>query len=79
MLENQSVLTENLPVADGVAKLCQAGQDALTYLEGNNSAPVGWKQKASTSIEPVVNKRIGDLLIQIASGVQKLVEAVPGK
>jgi hexosaminidase len=79
MLESQSVLTENLPVADGVAKLCQAGQEALTYLDGPNGAPAGWKQKAGASIEPVVNKRIGDLLIQIAPGVQKLVEAVPGK
>ena len=79
MLENQSMLTENLPVADGVGKLCQAGQEALTYLDGPNGAPAGWKKEASASIEPVVNKRIGDLLIQIAPGVQKLVEAVPGK
>jgi hexosaminidase len=75
MLENQSMLTENISVADGVAKLSQTGLEALNYLEGTNSAPAGWNRKATATIEPFVNKRFGDLLIQIAPGIQKLVDA----
>jgi len=75
MLENESVLAENLPLADGVAKLCRAGQEALTYLDGPNAAPADWRKQASVAIKPVVNQRFGDLLIQIGPGVEKLVDA----
>jgi hexosaminidase len=78
MLTNQSVLTENLPVAEGVQILCQVGQEALSYLRGSAKAPTDWKKQANAKIEPYVDKRFGDLLIQIAPGVKKLVAAVPG-
>jgi hexosaminidase len=76
MLENESVLTENLPLAEAVAKLCAVGQEALTYLNGSNAAPTGWHQQATAALKPIVNQRFGDLLIQIGPGVQKLVDAV---
>jgi hexosaminidase len=79
MLQNQSVLTENLPVANGVETLCQVGQEALLYLQEPAGMPVDWKKNAKVRIDPFVNKRFGDLLIQIAPGIQKLVEAVPAK
>jgi hypothetical protein len=79
MLENESVLTENLPVADGVEKLCAAGLEAFSYLDDTNHAPTDWKKKAQARIDPFVDKRFGDLLIQIAPGIQMLVAAVPGK
>ena len=78
MLTNQSVLTENLPVADGVEKLCQVGAEALRYLSGPTKPPVDWKKTAKAKIDPFVGKRFGDLLIQIGPGVRKLVEAAPG-
>jgi hexosaminidase len=79
MLTNQSVLTENLPVADGVETLCQVGRQALSYMNGGAAAvPAGWKKNAAAKIAPFVDKNFGDLLIQIAPGVQKLVAAVPG-
>jgi hexosaminidase len=76
MLENESVLTENLPLADAVAKLCALGQQSLRYLEKPGSIPADWHQQASATLKPIVNQRFGDLLIQIGPGVQKLVEAV---
>jgi len=79
MLEKQSLLTENLPLADGVQKLCHVGEAAVTYLDGASPAPADWKKEAIAKIKPVVNQRFGDLLIQIGPGVQKLVDAVPEK
>jgi len=78
MLTSQSVLTENLPVADGIETLCVAGQEALKYLSGSAQPPADWKKKTKAKIEPFVDKSFGDLLIQIAPGVKKLVAAVPG-
>ena len=76
MLESQSILTENLPVADGVGKLSSVGIEALAILDGTKPMSADWKKKANAEIEPYVNKRFGDLLIQIAPGVHKLVQAV---
>lgn len=78
MMTNQSVLTQELPVAEGVQVLSRVGQEALSYLRGTAKAPAGWKAKAEAEISPYVDKRFGDLLIQIAPGVKKLVAAVPG-
>ncbi len=77
MLTNQSILTENLPVAAGVETLSAVGIEALHYLDGTANPPAGWKDQANTKIAPYVGKRFGDLLIQIAPGVKKLVAAVP--
>lgn len=78
MLTAQSLLSENLAVAAGIEVLCEVGQEALSYLRGTAKAPAGWKARANSKIEPYVDKRFGDLLIQIAPGVKKLVAAVPG-
>jgi hexosaminidase len=79
ILQGNSLLNENLPVADGIAALCDAGQQALGYLDSGNSPPAAWKQEALAKVNAYVDTRVGDLLIQIAPGVQKLVEAVPAE
>jgi hexosaminidase len=76
MLENESVLRQELPLAGAVAELCRTGEEALTYLDGTSPAPGDWKKQANAKIKPIVNQRFGDLLIQIGPGVQKLVDAV---
>lgn len=78
MLQVNSLLKENLPVADGVETLCAAGEQALGYLESGSPPPADWKQRTLARINPYVDTRVGDFLIQIAPGVQKLVEAVAG-
>jgi hexosaminidase len=75
MLENESLLTENLPLADAVAKLCAVGQEAFTYVDAPTLAPADWRKQANLTIKPIVNQRFGDLLIQIGPGIQKLVDA----
>jgi hexosaminidase len=77
MMTNQSVLTQELPVAEGVRVLSEVGQQALSFLRGTAKPPAGWKKEAEAKIAPYVDQRFGDLLIQIGPGVKKLVAAVP--
>ena len=68
MLQGNSLLNEDAPVADEMIGLCQAGLDAITALD------IGQSSGARTAIaaEPRA-----DMLIQIAPGIQKLIEAAP--
>lgn len=79
MLETNSLLNEDIPVADQLVNLCQTGEQALSYLDQSTTvtaAPV-WKQQAEASVQKD-SARQADMLIQIAPGIEKLVEAVPG-
>jgi hexosaminidase len=74
-----SILTENLAVADAVEQLCQAGIQALQSLDADtasaNIRDAAWKQRTSDAVK-ASGERKGDILIQIAPGVGKLVDAV---
>ncbi len=76
ILESQSLLTEDIPVADGAQKLCQVGQEAVTFIDAGTVPPAGWKSKSAAVVDRYFDKRVGDFLIQIAPGVKKLVDAV---
>ena len=76
MLEQNSLLTENLPIADGMDVLCRTGLDALRRLDGNESGASDWRRQADAAVEKYNHQRVGDMLIGIAPGVQKLVDAV---
>jgi hexosaminidase len=78
VLQASPNLADNLPVVDALASLCQTGLEALARLSSNAaSAPVAdnWKKQA-TGIVKQASERKGDFLIQIAPGIQRLVEAV---
>ncbi len=80
ILESNSLLTENLTVADALAILCRIGQESLSYLDASTGAPTvrattDWKQQ-SLNLVNEAGKPKGDILIRIAPGIQKLVEAV---
>ncbi|MBV9763178.1 MAG: family 20 glycosylhydrolase [Acidobacteriaceae bacterium] len=85
MLQTETLLSENLAAADALAVLCRAGEEALGYLDAGGSggaaasggAPGDWKARTQTAVAEAA-KRKGDLLIQIAPGVEKLVDAVAG-
>jgi hexosaminidase len=77
VLQGNSLLAENLPVADAIAVLCDAGQQALSYLGPGNAPEPDWKQRTLTQVNAYVDTRVGDLLVQIAPGVRRLVESVP--
>jgi hexosaminidase len=73
-LESNSLLTEDVPVADGLATLCRAGDEALTY--ASTAAPADWKQRTVAVLKDV-NAHHASLLIAIGPAIQKLVDAVP--
>lgn len=79
MLQTNSLLTEDIPVADQLADLCKIGEQALSYVDGSAAAKPapGWKQQAEAAVQKD-SARQADMLIQIAPGIEKLVEAVPG-
>jgi hexosaminidase len=74
LLESNSLLTEDLPVADGVTTLCRIGGEALTYT--NTTAPVDWKQRTVAALKES-NAHHASLLIALGPAIQKLVDAVP--
>ena len=74
MLEGNSLLTEDLPVADALATLCKTGDEALSYAA--SPAPNDWKPNTLAAVKDAT-KHYASLLIAIAPAIQKLVEAVP--
>lgn len=74
MLESNSLLVEDLPLADPVAALCRAGLEALSYRAA--SAPADWKPRALAAVKDSSAHR-ANLLIAIAPAIQKLVEMIP--
>ncbi|MBV8052664.1 MAG: family 20 glycosylhydrolase [Acidobacteriaceae bacterium] len=79
MFATNSVLTENLPAADAVERLCDAGLQALQTLDtgvsSTNARDAAWKAQTSQAVKDASSQK-ADMLIQIAPGVQKLVDAV---
>lgn len=74
LLESNSLLNEDLPLADALTALCKAGDEALTYSTGG--APEGWKQNTAATLKDA-NAHHASLSIAIGSAIQKLVDAVP--
>jgi hexosaminidase len=74
LLESNSLLTEDLPLADGLITLCKVGDDAVGY--ATNPAPADWKQHTVSALKDA-NAHHAGLLIAIGPAIQKLVDAVP--
>jgi len=72
LLESNSLLAEDLPVADSAFVLCKAGIEALGYAK--SPAPANWKQQTLAAVKDA-SKHNAALLIPFAPAVQKLVEA----
>jgi hexosaminidase len=73
-LQTNSLLMEDIPVADSLLRLCQAGQEALSSLSSHNIASSDWKQRNLAAINDAAKPQ-ANMLIQIAPAIQKLVEA----
>ena len=74
-LQQNSLLMEDNAVADSLSNLCQVGQQALSYLGRGTAAPADWKRHSIAAVSDAA-KRNADMLVQIAPGIQKLVDAV---
>jgi hexosaminidase len=78
MLQTNTILNEDLPVADALGTLCQVGQEALSMIPPSSTAAsdyAGAKQRDAAAVQDAAKRR-ADILIQIAPGIQKLVDAV---
>jgi len=79
VLENNSLLAENLPVADSVVAQCQAATEALLALDPAsqtaNARDAAWKERATATAKEGATRK-GDILIPIAPAIAKLVDAV---
>ncbi len=76
MLRDNSLLEENIPLAEAVVALCQIGQDAISARSMNH--PDALKPDSAAKVASA-SERKGDILIQIAPGIQKLVNASAAK
>ncbi|MFL6415976.1 MAG: beta-N-acetylhexosaminidase [Bryobacteraceae bacterium] len=76
LLRENSLVEENIPIAEAVAELCQIGQDAIGARSLNH--PEALKADAAAKVT-AASERKGDILIQIAPGIQKLVDAAGAK
>ena len=76
VMQANSLLMEDLPSADAVQLVSGIGVQALNYLDGGISIPEKWKATQMEILRKYNNKRVGDLLVQITPGVEKLVSAV---
>jgi len=70
-LESNSLLTEDLPVAESLIAMCRIGDEALS-----NAKAADWKQRTLAAFKDA-NAHHASLLIAIGPAVQKLVEGVP--
>jgi len=73
VLKTNSLLIEDLPVADGLATLCRIGDEALRYTGA--SPPADWKQNTVAALKEA-NAHHAGLWIAIGPAIQKLVDAV---
>jgi hexosaminidase len=76
MLQQSSLLQEDIAISQNLAMLGAAGLQALDYLEKGQPEPDLWKSQQLAVIDQA-KKPVAGLLLQIAAPVQQLVEAAP--
>jgi hexosaminidase len=74
VLQNSFLLKEIAPVSQNLAALGGSGLQALDYIDAHKVPSAEWKQQQITMIQQVA-KPTADLVLAVAPGVQKLVEA----
>ena len=77
MLEENSLLNEDLVLAEGTGVLCKAGLEALAYIERSAKPASGWKARAMQAVQEA-GKRHANMRNLMEPGVEKLVQAAPG-
>jgi hexosaminidase len=72
LLESNSLLTEDLPLSEGLKTLCRVAAEGLTYAD--MPAPADWKTQTAAVLKDA-NAHHAGLMIAIGPAVQKLVDA----
>ena len=74
MLQSAPLLQETAPVAEDLGALCRTGLDALRIIKSGAPAGEGWTKEHLKAVDDAAAGK-AELLVQIAPGVRKLVEA----
>ena len=74
LLNQSSLLKEDVPLSQSLSALGAAGLEALDYLDKGQTAPDAWKTQQVTLIERS-KKPMADVLLMVVAPVQQLVEA----
>jgi hexosaminidase len=78
LLEQSSLLQEDLPLSQNLSALGASGLQALDYLDKGQAAPDAWKAQQTTVIDQA-KARQADMLLMVVAPVQQLVEASAGQ
>src|SRR5580698_8687455 len=77
LLQNSFLLKEVAPVSRNLAALGAAGLEALAGIDARKPTAAEWRQQQIAAIQQAA-KPTADLVLAVASAVQKLVEASSG-
>jgi hexosaminidase len=75
VLQSNSLLTENIPVAKAVESLSATGLEALDGLRSGKRVDSSWVKAKLATVDENYTPKV-EMLIQFAPGVRKLVEAL---
>jgi hexosaminidase len=78
LLEQSSLLQEDVPLSQNLSALGVTGLQALDYLDKDQAPPDAWKAQQMTAIDQA-KARQADMLLMVVAPVQQLVEASAGQ
>jgi hexosaminidase len=77
LLEQSSLLQEDIPLSQSLSALGAAGLQALDYIDRGQAAPDSWKTQQMAVIDQAKTRQ-ADMFLMVAAPVQQLVEASAG-
>src|ERR1700721_1855045 len=78
LLEQPSLLQEDVPLSQNLSAIGVAGLQALDYLDKGQTPPDSWKAQQMTAIDQA-KARQADMLLTVVAPVQQLVQASAGQ
>jgi hexosaminidase len=78
LLEQSSLLQEDVPLSQSLSALGAAGLQALDYLDKGQTAPYSWKTQEMAVINQAKTRQ-ADMLLMVVAPVQQLVEVSAGQ
>jgi hypothetical protein len=72
------LVQEVVPLSHDLSALAAAGLQALDYLDRGEKAPEGWKTQQLSLAQSAIQPK-AQLLLMVASPVQKLIQASAGE
>jgi hexosaminidase len=76
--QNSALVQEVMPLSHDLSALAAAGLQALDYLDRDEKSPQAWKTQQITLAQSAIQPR-AQLLLMVASPVQKLIQASAGE